>query len=655
MNGPSMTIVDNTTLLEETKNEKAWIPTITARTAHFGAHYSHEETSFRVWAPTRPSVTLRLYTSDDGEAVANIPMENVDGVYTAIVPGDWKGAFYTFEVQGKEVVDPYSVSCSINGRRSAVVDLSETDPPGFRDTSYVKISPADAIIYEMHVGDYSFSTTSGARYRGKYLGVTENSSYHAIETGIGHLKALGVTHVHLMPIFKNFTVDERPERVGAEDNYNWGYDPHLFNVPEGSYATDPYDPTVRIRELKAMIQALHEADIGVVMDVVYNHTYRTEDSEWNQLVPDYYYRKVDGAFANGSGVGNEIASERIMVRKFILESLSFWQKEYKIDGFRFDLMALLDQTTVRLLMERLRRENPYALIYGEPWYGAPTPLPEEERTTWGTQNDANFALFNARFRDALCGDINGASRGFVQGNTEAKQWAEVGLLGSIRYSKAYNGGAKDPIHSLNYFSAHDNLILEDKLSLSLGNREHNEAMTRLAFGFLLTAEGIPFFHAGNEFRRSKAMLDNSYRAPYLVNGIDWREKAKHRDLFHYVQDLIALRKAYPVFRLRSKEDVAQRVHILGIKHPSVIGMVYQRGDLSERKYLVTVYHSGWWNLDADTTVLFDALYAERLCVQRVFDRFGRTRSNRVELDRRAGIHLQLEPISMLVFEVEVLY
>lgn len=626
-----------------------------ALAAKLGVTYKKDESVFRVWAPTKRHVELRLFDSTEGGICQSVEMQEKEGVYTARVEGDWDGYFYTYVADGVEVPDPYSVSASLNGRRSAVVDLSSTDPQGFRQSAYVSTKSKDAILYELHIGDYSFHTTSGAKFPGKYLGLVKESAYQDVKTGMGHLKELGITHVHLMPIAENATVDEHPSRFGAEDNYNWGYDPHLYNVPEGAYATDPWDPKVRIRELKTAIQKLHDAGIGVILDVVYNHTFRTKDSPFNLLVPNYYYRKVNDNFANGSGVGNELASEAPMMRKFILESLLYWQKEYRIDGFRFDLMALLDQETVRMAIKALRHVNPNAVIYGEPWMAQPSPLPEEQQTRWGTQNGEGFALFNAPFRDALCGSVEGVERGFLQGNALGKRGTEIGLLGSINDGKGRNGGIWDPTNAINYFNAHDNLILEDKLVLSMDTEEHREAATKLAFGILLTAQGIPFFHAGNAFRRSKKMDANSYCSPYAVNAIDWREKQKHASLFRYVQQLIALRKQYDVFRLETGKEVRERVKLLPIDEPSVIGVTYRLGERKSKDYLVSLFHDGWWDFSADITVLFDALHAERIAAQRIFDRWGLVSGNRVEVSRREHLHLPLAPISMTLFRVQVLY
>ena len=620
-----------------------------------GITYTKNRSVFRVWAPTKHHVSLRLFASAEGGICQTVDMQNQDGVYLACVEGDWDGYFYTYFVDGVEVPDPYSVSASLNGRRSAVVDLSSTDPSGFRQSTYVQTKEEDAILYELHVGDYSFHEHSGATFPGKYLGLVEDSTYYGVKTGLEHLKELGITHVHLMPIAQNATVDEHPSRFGAEDNYNWGYDPHLYNVPEGAYATDPFDPKARIRELKTAIQKLHEAGIGVVLDVVYNHTFRTKDSIFNLLVPDYYYRKENDNFSDGSGVGNEIASEAPMMRKFILDSLLYWQKEYLVDGFRFDLMALTDQETVRMVVKELRKVNPHTIIYGEPWVGAYSALPEKQQTRWGTQNKQGFALFNAPFRDALCGGVEGSGRGFVQGNPRGKRWTEIGLLGSINDGKGHNGGLEDSTNSINYFCAHDNLILEDKLNLSLNGAGHREAMTKLAFSILLTAQGIPFFHAGNEFRRSKKMISNSYCAPYSINAIDWSKKEEHRSVFRYVQDLITLRKTYPVFRLKTGAEVRKRVNILPIEEPSVIGVTYRLGDRCNGDYLVSLFHDGWWDFSADITVLFDALHAERIEAQRIFDRWGFVSGNRVEVSRTDRLHLPLAPISMTLFRVHVLY
>lgn len=620
-----------------------------ALAAPLGATYEKTQTTFRVWAPGRETLELNLYRTATGPETATLPMQREGDLFTLCVAGDLDGVFYTYGLDFDRVVDPYARAASLNGKRGCVVDLRSTDPVGFARDDSMALPVEDAIVYEVHVADFTFSQTSGAAHRGKYVGfVEEGTRFETLTTGLDHLKELGITHVHLMPIAENATVDESPERFGADDNYNWGYDPLLYNVPEGAFATDPSDPKSRIRELKALIQALHEASIGVILDVVYNHTYQTMDSNFNRLAPGYYYRQEGNRFSNGSGVGNELASERPMVRKFIIDSLLYWQREYGVDGFRFDLMALTDTRTVQIALAKLRVKNPNVLVYGEPWVGARSALPSPLKTVWKTQNGWGFGLFNEAFRDAIKGDVDGYTRGFVQGNPAMKAGVEIGLTGSIDYAKARNGGAEDPVNTVNYFNAHDNLILEDKLTRSLGSEACNDAMTRLAFGILLTSQGIAFFHAGNEFRRTKGMDANSYHSPYCVNAIDWSLKKEHLSLFHYVKDLIALRKRYDVFTLHSKHEVKARVHLLPMTSPNLIATLCVLDD--PREFLLCFYYNGWDGMEQDLAFLFDALKAYHVSLQRIFDETGQCSSNRFTLSYRERARIHLEPISLTIYK-----
>lgn len=617
-----------------------------------GLDYHKEESIFRVWAPDQDQLWLKLYRSMEDKEGSLIPMKKEGGIFQVGVRGDLNGTFYTYVVDEREVSDPYSYAASMNSERSAIIDLEETNPPGFAASSYVTTPPDSAIIYEVHVGDFTFDKSSGVKAAGKFLGmVEEGTSYHLTSTGLDHLKKLGITHVHLMPINDFISVDESPEAFGRDDNYNWGYDPELYNVPEGSYALRPNDPSSRIRECKAMIQAFHEAGIGVILDVVYNHTWKSYNSNFNILAPGYFYRTRQGFFSNGSGVGNEIASERTMVRKFIIESLLFWQREYKVDGFRFDLMALTDRKTIAMARDRLRAVNPNTVIYGEPWTGGPSALDLKDQVRWSSQRGQGFALFNETFRQLVKGDNDDLGEGFIQGSTQGREALINALMGSIP-TDTIDGGTQAPVESVNYFNAHDNLILEDKLTLTNPDPGRNEAMTRLAFGLLLTAQGIPFFHAGNEFRRSKQMSPNSYNAPYTINGVDWTLKAKHRALYCYVRELIELRKAYPVFRLTEADAVRQRVRPVDSPNDNMIVLLYQVHENKDRDYLLVIHHNGWQEGYLSAQVIYEALQANHLSFQRIFDSKGRVVVNRVEGSLSDLPTIHVTPLSTTIFSVK---
>lgn len=556
-----------------------------------GAEYTSEYTTFRVWAPLQDEVILNLYDKAESVRRKSYPMKKKpNGVFEHRLEGNLRGKFYTYSMNGLEVTDPYSKGASLNSTRSAIVDLENTNPPGFKDHVRPVNKPEDAIIYEMHLKDFTGSKSSGNVFRGKFLSLTQReTTYQDVHTGLGSLKELGVTHVHLMPIFDYLSVEETPGKFFDKDNYNWGYDPELYNVPEGSYSVDARDPELRIREVKEMVQALHEAGMSVVMDVVYNHTYRTEHSNFNSIMPDYYYRQWGKTFSNASGCGNELASERPMVRRFILDSLRYWQEEFKVDGFRFDLMGIHDRETIYEAVEMLRKNDPNVLIYGEPWMALDSSLPYEERTLWGTQVDHGFALFNAPFRDALKGDNDGYIKGYIQGDYRKKRAVEGGISGSlIEFGLTENSILRHTTETINYFNSHDNLILQDKLLATMGEIDELEDLTKLAFGILLTSLGIPFFHAGNEFMRDKKMNHNSYNKPLEINAIDWSLKEEHLSLFHWVADLIAIRKQYSNFHIVDGEEAKKRLIFLETFTDGMIAYVI----LGEPNLLVV--HNALW-------------------------------------------------------------
>lgn len=537
-----------------------------------GIDYSKERTLFRVLAPTVDDIKLVIYQGPEEISRDMYNMErDADGVYQAEIQGDLNGKFYTYLVEGRdEVTDPYSYAVSLNGIRSSILDLEETDPEGFR---YHKIpfreNLCKSIIYEVHIKDFTIHPSSGVAHRGKYVGFgEEGTEYNGLSTGIDHLKELGITHVHLMPVYDYLSVKEEKEYFYHEKNYNWGYDPEHYNIPEGSYSIKPEDPKMRIRELKSLIMKLHQAGISVVVDVVYNHTYRCEASNFNVLYPNYFYRRLNsGKFSDGSNCGNEIATEKEMVRKFIIESLVYWVKEYKVDGFRFDLMALIDIDTVEEIVTELKEIKSDILIYGEPWTGGPTPLPHNKTTSKGKQGDKGFAFFNDVFRDAIKGDNEGYKKGFAQGNIKGKKGTEIGIVGSIYYDDDHIGFASSPSETINYVNSHDNLILQDKL-LKLYPDYTNEDFirhTKFIMTILFTSQGIPFIHAGNEFLRSKDMVANSFKSPVSVNAIDWTLKEKNIELFNFMKDLIELKKKYPEFSICSADKIKEKIEFLDTK------------------------------------------------------------------------------------------
>lgn len=531
-----------------------------------GAIYETEKTTFNVWAPTHHQVSVALYDSPKAPHRTLYPMKKYsDGVFSAHIEGDLHGKFYTFILDSQyEVTDPYCVSVAINSVRSAIVDPEKTNPENWHN----HVRPrgnlgCDAILYEVHVADFSSHANSGMSHKGKFLAFTENGTkIENLSTGLDHLVELGITHVHLMPVYDYITVNEEVE---ADNNYNWGYDPEHFNAPEGSYATDANDPVSRILDLKTAIMALHEKGLKVVLDVVYNHTFRTEHSNFNMLAPNYYHRVTeDGIFSNGSGCGNEFASDKPMGRKFIIDSLLYWATEFKVDGFRFDLMALIDQKTIETALKKLRAIDPEMLFYGEPWTGGLSLLPDAERVHKGAQCGKGYALFNDDFRDAIKGDNDGTGRGYIHGNKDMKHRLHTGLVGSVPFDEQYIGFTTHPCESINYFNSHDNLILFDKLRKTSpeASIETLIDLNKLVFNILFTSQGTPFIHAGNEFLRDKKGAHNSYNAPHSTNSINWENKVTYHAFYQYVCDLIALRKKYACFRMKDVTDIKKRLHFV---------------------------------------------------------------------------------------------
>lgn len=569
-----------------------------------GMIYREENTTFRVWSPKREDIKLVLYKDKDLEEEAILPMvKGEDGVHELVHPGDHQGKFYNFLIDGEEVTDPYSVSSAINSKASAIIDLEKTDPEGFREHTIKNdregLSP---VVYEAHIKDFTGGENSGAQNRGKYLGFAqEGLRYKGYKTGIDHLKELGVSHIHLMPVYDFITVDEKAEKFLEDDNYNWGYDPELYNTPEGSYATDPEDPASRVKELKTLIMKLHENGFKVILDVVYNHTYKSLKSNFNKIMPDYYYRKtLEGEFSDGSGVGNEIDTAKPMARKFILDSLEYWVEEYKVDGFRFDLLGLIDIETTRIAVERLKEVKPDIFIYGEPWVAGETTLPYSEMSLKGTQKDLGFAYFNDDFRNSIKGDSTGGYPGFSAGNIKHKQGVELGIVGSIDYGQSHKGFTNHPSESINYIDSHDDLIFYDKVAKVSPTMMQGdiERLNRFAFSILFTAQGVPFITSGNELLRSKEGIPNTYNAPLSINAIDWELKEENRQFFKYFKDLIKLKKTRPEFNLESSQEIKAKIKFMDFEQDKNI-IIYS---IKSEKGYTFVVHNGKF---ADTYIPVD--------------------------------------------------
>jgi pullulanase len=551
-------------------------------------------------------VEVRLYKEGYGDALINeIPMKKDEkGTWVLTVEEEIEGFYYTYLITRDnelyEVVDPYAKATGVNGMRGMVVNLDRTNPEGWEKDDKPEFNQlTDAIIYELHVRDLSSDSNSGIQNVGKYLGLIEcgTKSKEGQSTGLDHIKELGITHLHLLPIYDYATVDET--RL-SEKQFNWGYDPKNYNVPEGSYATDPYTGEVRIKELKKMILELHNNNIRVVMDVVYNHTYESEHSDFNKIEPNYYYRQDANGFTNGSGCGNEIASERKMVRKYIVDSIKYWAKEYHIDGFRFDLMGVLDIDTMNEIRREVDKIDPSIILYGEGWNGGESALKEEERATIANAERLDsIALFNDRIRDGIKGSVFEEDEcGFVNGAPDLEEIIQCGVVGSILHpqiSSKYPWAVK-PTQSINYVSAHDNLTLWDKLVLStpLKSMDDRIRMNKLAAAICLTSQGIPFFQAGEEFLRSKEKEDgtfdeNSYKSDDSINGIKWINKHKYNDVYQYYRGLIALRKRQPELRMTTAKEVREKIKFMEPLEKNVVA--YTIDDQKEKVSMVIIYNA----------------------------------------------------------------
>ena len=525
-----------------------------------GANWSPEKTLFRLWAPTASAVSLNLYEAGNGGTGKSLPMTpDRQGTWVLEVSGNLHGTYYTFSatVDGvtREACDPYARTTGLNGHRAMVLDLRSTDPEGWERDSDPNAGKnvTDAVIYELHVRDLSIDPSSGITQKGKFLGLTETGTRnpHGQSTGLDHMKALGITHLHLLPSYDYGSVDESSDAP----QFNWGYDPVNFNVPEGSYSTDPRHGQVRVREMKEMIRVLHENGISVVLDVVYNHVFDRDTFCFNRLVPGYFSR----GDSNGSGCGNDTASERSMVRKYIVDSVKYWADEYHMDGFRFDLLGLIDVQTVREITAAVHADHPNVIFYGEGW-DMPTDVTKAGLSMAIQKNSPmtpGFAYFSDTIRDLLRGSVwNDKELGFISG--------QKGLEGLLL--KCFMGApdwCKSPTQTINYASCHDNMTLIDRITVSTPNTSNADRirMNNLAAAVYMLSQGIPFIHAGEEFLRTKGFDHNSYKSPDSVNAIKWNDLSvvAYQKTFAYYQGLIAFRKAHKLLRLTDAAQVKQVV------------------------------------------------------------------------------------------------
>lgn len=560
---------------------KASIMTYRYPNDDLGAVYRPQATTIKLWAPTAASVSVELFAAAAGPGFSIIPMTgDSNGIWSVTIPGNLDGKYYLYHVafagqDGKSSItfnvnDPYARGCSANSGRTLIYDPAKTNPEGWEQDHFVRLTNnTDAILYEVHVRDFSINTNSGITHRGKFLGMVETGTKtpEGEKSGTDHLVELGITHVHLLPV-NDYAGGDEWQKVDDYTWYDWGYDPVLFNTPEGSYATGP-DGTARQKEFKRMVQVFHQHHIGVVLDVVFNHTAETGSqrfSIFDKVFPGYYYRlDASGHYANATGCGNEFASERPMARKFIVDSIKYWMTEYHVDGFRFDLMGILDRDTMLEVYREAKKINPNVIIYGEGW-DMEKVLPPQMMMTQANVQGTGIAAFNDGIRDNIKGDAgNGPAPGFVQGagpQYGGMERFELNIKGQStgRDSKSIN--VFSPNETINYDSVHDDLCLWDKLQVSAPDVPENlrKNMDKLAAGIVLTSQGVPFIEAGDEFLRSKNLVSNSYNDnDPRVNPINWTLKAKNKDIFNFYKGMIELRKAHSAFRMTEKAAVDRAV------------------------------------------------------------------------------------------------
>lgn len=580
--------------------------------ADLGLTRNDHEYTLKVWSPYAKKMMLKLYANGNSlKSIDSLEMEPLEN-------GVWEVKFlqkaeqYHYRVQitlktgqKNEAVDPYAKVVSINGEMGVLAFPEEANPEGWAKDSGPEFSAVtDMIIYELHVRDFSMSALSGHQHKGKFLAFTEMGTKlsSGTSTGLDHLVELGITHVHLLPVFDYRSINER---TLDRQQFNWGYDPLNYNALEGSYATDPEDPLNRIREFKMLVMALHEKGIGVVMDVVYNHTGPTWDSNFNQLVPGYYYRQnKGGGLSDASACGNETASERTMMRKFMIESLRYWTEEYHIDGFRFDLMGIHDMETMNLIAKELKAINPSIILYGEGWTAGQSPLAEDKRAVKAnTYQLDQIAAFSDDLRDGIKGSVfEDEETGFATGLARAKESVKFGIVAStdhpqVQYADVNYSNkpwANSPEQCINYVSCHDNLTLWDKIKISRpdATEEEKMAMHKLANTIVLTSQGIPFLHGGVEFLRSKAGDHNSYESPDAINSIKWEQKDEYVDVYEYHRSMIALRKAHPAFRMNDADEIRKKLVFMEDENPHLLGYWIKENANGDQWNAIGVYFNG---------------------------------------------------------------
>ena len=550
--------------------------------------YTPEATTFQLFAPK--DATCMMVVGRD-----SIPMTLYEGIWKVCMKGDLKGKTYQFVVNGQASPGVFAKAVTVNGGKGVVIDLQDTNPDGWQFDRHVLRPFQDNIIYEMHHRDFSIARPD-AKHPGKFIALTE-------PWAIQHLKELGINAVHILPSYDYGSIDET--RL-SDNKYNWGYDPVNYNVPEGGYSTDPYDPLCRIREFKQMVQSLHKAGISVILDVVYNHTYDIEHSNFQRTYPDYYYRKTaDGSYSNGSGCGNETASEQPMMRRFMIESVKYWINEYHIDGFRFDLMGVHDIETMNAIRKEVDAINPNIFIYGEGWSAGACALPNEQLGMKANiPQMSRIAAFSDEIRDALRGPFSDDSKcGWLGGASDCKESLKFGIAGAVQhpqidmakvnYSK--EPWALEPTQMISYVSCHDDMCLVDRLRTSIPSLTTNHSLLTkldlLAQTAVFTSQGVPFMLSGEELLRDKKGVHNSFESPDSINRLDWANLKRYPEVFTYYKNLIALRKHHPAFRLGSAELVRKHLEFLDTPESVVAFRLKDLSGIDEWQSIIVILNA----------------------------------------------------------------
>lgn len=590
-----------------------------------GVVYSANKTTIKLWSPNVEEAKINLYRQGNGgeaTAVKSLDYDPKTGVWQIVLDGNFHNTYYTLQVKNKgnwskEMPDPYAKGVGVNGDRGLIFDPKQTNPSNWKSDKQPPLkSFSDIVLYEAHVRDFSIDPSSGIKNKGKFLGIAETNTKNAFgeTTGLDHLKELGITHLHLLPVFDYKSVDEA---ALDKKQYNWGYDPQNYNSLEGSYATNPFDGLVRMQEYKQMVLALHKAKIRLVMDVVYNHTSSTDI--FDQLVPGYYYRNwSDGKRSDASACGNEFASDRIMARQFMVESLKYWVKEYHIDGFRFDLMGIHDIETMNIISKELKKIDPTIFLYGEGWTAGDSPLPLEKRAVKNNVKKLDeIAVFSDDIRDGVKGHwSNVTEKGFVSGNPNYKEVIQFGIVASTNHPQikydSKRGYAQfpysdSPTKIIGYVSCHDNNTLYDKLKIANPQATEKELvqMDKLANTIILTSQSVPFLHMGVEMKRTKMGVENSYKSPDSINKIDWNWKHENAALVQYYESLVALRNNHPAFKMTSEKMIQEHLEFLILDSPLLIGYTLKNYANGDKWKNIRVYFNGDEN---DTKQMLDGAW-----------------------------------------------